>query len=274
MSAMAHPRAGQPAQPEDLIDVDAVISAYYDRTPIRRIPTSRSPSAPQGTVGRASIRRSTTRTSRPPHRRSWSTGPARASPGRCSSARTPTPCRSQPGPPRSRCCAPTGWPCSPRATTTTRPRRRCPGRSWCTTTRAAVPLGSEQGSADGIVVTPSHNPPRDGGFKYNLPHGGPADTDATSVIAARANALLADPSAIQRTAFDQVALIERFDYLGQLLRGPGERAQSGRHPRGRRAHRRRPDGRGQRAVLGATSPSTWASTSPSSTHESIRNGRS
>ncbi|AJC70383.1 hypothetical protein X956_00870 [Trueperella pyogenes TP8] len=42
------------------------------------------------------------------------------------------------------------------------------------------------GLADGIVITPSHNPPRDGGFKYNPPHGGPADTDATEVIAARA----------------------------------------------------------------------------------------
>jgi phosphoglucomutase len=45
--------------------------------------------------------------------------------------------------------------------------------------------------ADGIVVTPSHNPPSDGGFKYNPPHGGPADTDATSWIAQRANELLA-----------------------------------------------------------------------------------
>lgn len=45
--------------------------------------------------------------------------------------------------------------------------------------------------ADGIVVTPSHNPPQDGGFKYNLPHGGPADTDATGAIAARANEVLA-----------------------------------------------------------------------------------
>jgi len=44
--------------------------------------------------------------------------------------------------------------------------------------------------ADGIVVTPSHNPPRDGGFKYNPPNGGPADTDATSVIAKRANEIL------------------------------------------------------------------------------------
>jgi phosphoglucomutase len=46
--------------------------------------------------------------------------------------------------------------------------------------------------ADGIVVTPSHNPPEDGGFKYNSPHGGPADTDATQWIEQRANALLRD----------------------------------------------------------------------------------
>ncbi len=44
--------------------------------------------------------------------------------------------------------------------------------------------------ADGIVITPSHNPPADGGFKYNPPHGGPADTDVTSWIQKRANALL------------------------------------------------------------------------------------
>jgi len=50
--------------------------------------------------------------------------------------------------------------------------------------------GRTTGLADGIVVTPSHNPPEDGGFKYNPPHGGPADTDATGWIEARANALL------------------------------------------------------------------------------------
>ena len=45
--------------------------------------------------------------------------------------------------------------------------------------------------ADGLVITPSHNPPTDGGFKYNPPHGGPADSDATNVIAARANEIIA-----------------------------------------------------------------------------------
>ncbi|MEZ5248689.1 MAG: phosphoglucomutase (alpha-D-glucose-1,6-bisphosphate-dependent) [Ilumatobacteraceae bacterium] len=50
---------------------------------------------------------------------------------------------------------------------------------------------SDTGRADGVVVTPSHNPPTDGGFKYNPPDGGPADTDATGWIADRANELLA-----------------------------------------------------------------------------------
>ncbi len=50
--------------------------------------------------------------------------------------------------------------------------------------------GRTSGQADGIVITPSHNPPEDGGFKYNPPHGGPADTDATGWIENRANQIL------------------------------------------------------------------------------------
>ena len=52
--------------------------------------------------------------------------------------------------------------------------------------------GRTSGLADGIVITPSHNPPEDGGFKYNPPHGGPADTDVTGWIEKRANELLAE----------------------------------------------------------------------------------
>ncbi len=51
---------------------------------------------------------------------------------------------------------------------------------------------NSEAQCDGIVITPSHNPPTDGGFKYNPPHGGPADTDVTDVIEARANAILED----------------------------------------------------------------------------------
>src|SRR5271169_2373546 len=56
--------------------------------------------------------------------------------------------------------------------------------------------------ADGIVVTPSHNPPEDGGFKYNPPHGGPADTDVTEWVENRANELLRDGNrGIKRIGF-------------------------------------------------------------------------
>ncbi len=77
------------------------------------------------------------------------------------------------------------------------------------------------GLADGIVVTPSHNPPEDGGFKYNPPHGGPADTDVTKAIEGRANDLLAAglrgvarrPLAQARRA----ACVRPHDYVAQYV---------------------------------------------------------
>jgi phosphoglucomutase len=73
--------------------------------------------------------------------------------------------------------------------------------------------------ADGIVVTPSHNPPSDGGFKYNPPHGGPADTDATGWIAQRANQLLAAGIAtVRRVPFAAArAAATSYDYLGTYV---------------------------------------------------------
>lgn len=75
-------------------------------------------------------------------------------------------------------------------------------------------LGHAGGRADGIVVTPSHNPPEDGGFKYNPPHGGPADGDVTKKIEARANALLAEPGAIRRVPYTRArAAAVAHDYV-------------------------------------------------------------
>jgi phosphoglucomutase len=77
--------------------------------------------------------------------------------------------------------------------------------------------GRTRGRADGIVVTPSHNPPEDGGFKYNPPHGGPADTTVTAWIQNRANALLAEGLAgVARIPFERArraATTHRHDYM-------------------------------------------------------------
>ncbi len=78
---------------------------------------------------------------------------------------------------------------------------------------------SGSGLADGIVVTPSHNPPSDGGFKYNPPHGGPADSDATSVIADRANELIrAGLSEVKRVPFARArAAASAYDFMGTYV---------------------------------------------------------
>ncbi len=78
------------------------------------------------------------------------------------------------------------------------------------------------GLADGIVITPSHNPPEDGGFKYNPPHGGPADTGATKWIEQRANKLLEDNlREVQRVPYARALLAETthfYDYVDAYVK--------------------------------------------------------
>jgi phosphoglucomutase len=75
--------------------------------------------------------------------------------------------------------------------------------------------------ADGIVITPSHNPPEDGGFKYNPPHGGPADTDVTRWIEDKANLLLSSNlKNVARIAYEkarQAATTHAYDYVGSYV---------------------------------------------------------
>jgi phosphoglucomutase len=96
--------------------------------------------------------------------------------------------------------------------------------SWTPTpavSHAILRLNREggHGQVDGIVVTPSHNPPRDGGFKYNPPHGGPADSDATGWIQNRANELLLERRAAwNRIPFEQARpACQPYDFMGTYV---------------------------------------------------------
>jgi phosphoglucomutase len=77
--------------------------------------------------------------------------------------------------------------------------------------------GPNAPQADGIVITPSHNPPRDGGFKYNPPHGGPADSDATNWIAGRANELIAD--GLREVKRTEPNFVGQYDFRGHYVDG-------------------------------------------------------
>jgi len=85
--------------------------------------------------------------------------------------------------------------------------------------------GRKTGLADGIVITPSHNPPRDGGFKYNPPNGGPADSGVTGWIEAKANELLeARVEKVKRIPFEKArraSTTHRHDYLNKYVRDLG-----------------------------------------------------
>ncbi|HZA72878.1 MAG TPA: phosphoglucomutase (alpha-D-glucose-1,6-bisphosphate-dependent) [Propionibacteriaceae bacterium] len=207
---MAHPRAGQPAQPEDLIDVDAVLSAYYDKTPDPANPDQQVVFGTSGHRGSSldtafnDLHIAATTQAIVEYRASQGvTGPLYLG--------KDTHALSKPA-----------WTTAIEVLLANDVTVCCEGDEDYTPTpaisRAIVVHNAnadDNNTADGIVVTPSHNPPRDGGFKYNPPHGGPADSDATGAIAARANALMADPAGIRRKPFDAVSGdLNRFDYLG------------------------------------------------------------
>ena len=81
--------------------------------------------------------------------------------------------------------------------------------------------GRDSGLADGVVITPSHNPPEDGGFKYNPPNGGPADTDITAGIERAANGFLENGlSGVKRIPYERArksSCVHRYDYIGPYV---------------------------------------------------------
>ncbi len=204
---MAHPRAGQPAQPEDLVDLAALETAYFERTPDPDDPAQqvvfgtsghRGSSldtafneahilattqaiceyrAGQGTTGPLLVGRDTHALSLPAFRTALEVLAANEVDVLVDSrdGYTPTPAVSH----------------------------------------AILRLNGQGANADGIVVTPSHNPPRDGGFKYNPPHGGPAGSEATGWIADRANELLrAGLQGVRRTTDPEPGT---YDFLGHYV---------------------------------------------------------
>ena len=216
---MNHPRAGQPAQAEDLVDVTALVDAYYDRVPDASNPDEMVVFGTSGHRGsslktafnEAHILATTQaiceyRTSvgvdgpllvgRDTHalsEQAWKSALEVLVANGVTvlvdslDGYTPTPAVSH---------------------------------AILTLNRGKVGTGAGGGGlADGIVVTPSHNPPSDGGFKYNPTHGGPADTDATSVIAARANELIRDGlRGVRRVSLEQArGEIGTYDFLGRYV---------------------------------------------------------
>ncbi|MBQ3360089.1 MAG: phosphoglucomutase (alpha-D-glucose-1,6-bisphosphate-dependent) [Microbacterium sp.] len=200
-------RAGLPAEESDLIDVDELIAAYYDRIPRPDVAAERVAfgtsghrgsslsgsfnevqilattqaivdyRAGQGITGPLFLGRDTHALSLPAERSAIEVLVANGVDVRVDSRDSwvPTPALSH------------------AILTYNRALRQAQG---------PAEAEGNAGRADGIVVTPSHNPPRDGGFKYNPPHGGPADTDATGWIADRANQLIeANLEGVKRVRF-------------------------------------------------------------------------
>ena len=214
-----HPRAGTPALPEDLVDLDALLAAYHDGHPDPSVAAQRVAfgtsghrgsslnntfnddhiaatsqaicdyRAGQGTTGPLFIGRDTHALSEPAWRTALEVFAANGV-----DVLIDNDAGSVPG------FTPT------------------PAVSHAILRHNA---SGPEARADGVVVTPSHNPPADGGFKYNPPNGGPADTDATGWIAGRANELLeAKLAGVRRISFERAIdsdRVRRYDYLNTYV---------------------------------------------------------
>ncbi len=210
---MSSNRAGQPAQPSDLVDVAGLLRAYYDGVPdpsqpaqrvafgtsghrgsalhcafnqahiIAIVEAVRRYRASQGIDGPLYIGRDTHALSEPAFRTTLEVLGAHASVQFTIDT-------------------------ADRITTT-------PAISHAILTHNQ---GRDQGLADGIVITPSHNPPEDGGIKYNPPDGGPAGTDITAWIEREANSLLSSTASLPRAPYERaLASAARYDYVGRYV---------------------------------------------------------
>ena len=208
-----HPRAGTPAQPDDLTDIDALTAAYYDVAPD---PSDVDQCVAFGTSGHRGSSLdgafneqhilATTQAIVDYRREQGYVGPLLI--GRDTHA------LSLPA-----------WRTAVEVLVGNNVTVLVDARDGYTPTpalsHAILRLNrlGRHGKVDGIVVTPSHNPPRDGGFKYNPPNGGPADTDATSWIEGRANDLLrAGLGGVRRVSFEEArGTAEAYDFLGHYI---------------------------------------------------------
>ena len=201
---MVAKNAGMPATPEDLVDVDALVGAYYDEVPNSNIPEQRvifGTSGHRGSALKTSFNEAhivaITQAIAEYRKKAGVTGPLYI--GRDTHA------LSEPA-----------QKTAIEVLVANGVHVRVDSRGdFVPTPVVSQAILTHNRAADGIVVTPSHNPPTDGGFKYDPVTGGPAPADVTNAIAARANELLDNYKSVKRVPFEEAIksdLVEGFDY--------------------------------------------------------------
>ncbi|MBF6318984.1 phosphoglucomutase (alpha-D-glucose-1,6-bisphosphate-dependent) [Nocardia cyriacigeorgica] len=210
---MAHDRAGRPARPSDLVDVPGLVTAYYTRIPD---PAEPAQLVSFGTSGHRGSSLDTTFNEAHILAITQAIVEYRATRGITGPVylARDTHALSEPA-----------WTTVLEVLAANGVTAMIDARDRYTPTPALSHAvlrhnrGGTKHQADGIVVTPSHNPPRDGGIKYNPPHGGPADTVATDAIAERANELLRGGLAEVKhgTLAQALPTVQRYDYLDHYI---------------------------------------------------------